>query len=80
MLMNPAFDTSGVLAWVEDRIPNLQGEVEALEAGMRTFVQRVGQGRVETTAESLAEAKRELVELEALWLDMLPASFQAYVR
>lgn len=77
-LINPAFDTSRIVAWCEEQCRDLVRQIEMLESGeMRTHSLSAGETQNDTTAMSLAEARRKKIELEALWRDMKPAEFQA---
>jgi hypothetical protein len=80
MLLNPTFDINRLLAWVSNRRADLVRQIEMLESGeMRTSSYILGEPQRDTTAVSLAEAKRKLRELDVLWADMEPAEFPSQV-
>lgn len=56
-----------LIAWARKEKSILERQIEMMEAGMLQIAEmKPGHGRVDTTAESLARAKRHLSEIDAL--------------
>ncbi len=56
-----------LIAWCKEQRTQLERQIEMMESGnLQSIEQRPGVGRVDTTEASLARAKRQLAEIDAL--------------